>query len=65
MAKWTGLTKKITLADAETERDQLFDRPAREPSPATAAALKRAVAPPLSADDLAQLKARRRPRGAS
>lgn len=43
MAKWTGLEQPITSEDAERERDQLFDRPPRAPSPATVAALKRAT----------------------
>ena len=57
---------RISLADAlaEPEHERLsFDR--RPPSPATAAALGKAAKPELLASDMQQLKARRRPGGAS
>lgn len=41
MAKWTGLEKPITAADAEVERDQLFDRPQRPMSRELAALFAR------------------------
>lgn len=56
---------RITLADAESEApaDRL-DFTRRRPSLATAQALQRASAPPMDAADMAQLKAKRRPRAA-
>lgn len=56
---------RITLEDAlaEPEYQRLsFDR--REPSPATAEALRRAAKPELPAGDMQQLKQKRRPRAA-
>jgi hypothetical protein len=50
-------------AEREPEHARLsFDR--RTPNPATAAALRRAAKPELLAEDLAQMKAKRRPRAA-
>lgn len=58
MAKWTGLERRITAEEAEAERDQLFDRPPRRPSPATLAMLRKVSAPPV---DTERVKAGRRP----
>lgn len=64
MAKWSGLDKHITLEDAEQEQDRLFDRPPRQPSPATRRALAQAErqAPPV---DTTRIKAGQRTRRVS
>lgn len=65
MSKWTGLDKPITLADAESEplaQRLSFER--RTPSPETAAMLRKVEQPELLAADVAQMRAKRRPRAA-